>query len=346
MFKKIGLGGLLGGSVGAGIGAALGIRDKKRSAAQVLADQRAAAQKTQEQKLRDLVASGPGYQSSIDFAEFGKLKDYAYGAEDSPYAKLLREQATQQTSQGVDRAAKDAQASLSNVYNQLAMGGGLSGGARERLASDSGIAALTSRQDVRRSGDEAQMGIGLQEAQQKQKAQENVLNAMQTERKSKAQFEMDQWKMKADQEAAIMKAQAERDIAAANSCLLEGTAVKMASGHILKVEDLGVGDVLPGGIIYTIQKSLAPDTLFDVNGTLMTGGHAVLTESGWRRAHDVGVIAVRPAGKGYIYNFGVTKHFITLADGSIVGDLHETDDYEFISDEESLERMNREIALR
>jgi hypothetical protein len=201
----------------------------KQSKAQKEAD-RAKAQKAQEQKLRDLAASGPKYKSSINFDEFKDLKKYAYGTEDSPYAQMLREQALAQTSEGVDAAQRDSQAGLGNIYSQLAMGGGLSGGSRERLAGSAGEQALMARQGVRRAGDESQMNIGLQEAQAKQGAQESVLNAIKGDRTSRAQFDMDRWKMKTDQEAAIMKSQAEREVAAANSCLLEGTGVKLASG--------------------------------------------------------------------------------------------------------------------
>jgi hypothetical protein len=122
--------------------------------------------------------------------------------------------------------------------------------------------------------------------------------------------------------------------------------IKMADGNIIPIEAIQVGDVLPGGIVYAIQKSIAPDMLYDFNGTLMTGGHAVPQGESWTRAKYVCQQVARPAGYGHIYNLGVTRHFIVLGNGDVVGDLHETDKYEYLSAEESLEQMNEALPLR
>jgi hypothetical protein len=113
------------------------------------------------------------------------------------------------------------------------------------------------------------------------------------------------------------------------------------------IEAIQVGDLLPGGMVYTVQKSLAPQKLYDFRGHLMTGGHAVTSDAGWIRAkeHPEARQVDLPADKNHIYNLGVTAHFITLADNTVVGDLHETDLYEQVSDNDSLEMMNEQIPV-
>jgi hypothetical protein len=201
----------------AAIAGGLFVGKKVKQAQQRKAAQAAAAKREQdaqwaarESAMRKIVRSAPQYQSSINFREFRKLKDYAYNTEDSPYAKMLREQAMARTSQGVDKASLDAQAQLGNVYSQLAMGGGLSSGARERLAGDVGSQALMARQNVRQAGDEAQREIGLNEAKAKLGAQEKVLSAIEADRRAKAQYDFDRWKQQAETEAAILKSRAIR----------------------------------------------------------------------------------------------------------------------------------------
>jgi len=344
--SPISIGAKLGGVMGAGAGALVNKNQqalKAQQAAQQQANQSALAR---EQQIRNLVASGPEFQSSLNFAEFDKFKDFAYGTEDSPYAALQRQRIADQTSQGLDQAAADSSGAMSNIYSQLAMGGGLSGGARERMAGNSIYQDLAARQNVRRQGVEGERDLDQAQNQQRMTAQERFLDAQRSEKQAQRQFELDKWQQQTATEAALQKAAAEREIAAANSCLLEGTMVKLADGSLLPIENIEVGDELPGGIVYTLQKSMAPDMLYDVDGVLMTGGHAVATEKGWVRAKDVGELVNRPAGKGFIFNLGVTKHFIELAGDILVGDLHETDMYEYISDEESLEKMNENLPLR
>jgi hypothetical protein len=301
-----------------------------------------------ENAMRDLARSAPKYQSSIAFDEFNKLKDYAYNTEDSPYAKMLREQAMARTSQGVDKASLDAQAQLGNVYSQLAMGGGLSSGARERLAGDVGAQALMARQNVRQAGDEAQREIGLNEAKAKLGAQEKVLSAIEADRRAQAQYDFDRWKQQVETEAAILKSQTERDVARANrSCLAEGTLVRLADGKAVPIETIKVGDILPSGRVYAVQVAEAPSIMYKYNGHIMTGGHAIPSPNGWTRASQyVGCVPIpRPAEVSLVYNLATEHHFIVLGDGTIVGDLHETDDPMATTDKESLEKMNEAIPI-
>lgn len=303
---------------------------------------------SREDELRKVVSSGPEFQSALDFDEFGKFKDFAYGTEDSPYAALARQRIGDQTLQGLDQVNQSSQQGLSSIYDQLAMGGGLSGGARERLAGSAGEQALMARQGVRQSGVEGERDLDMNQADQRMGAQEKYMDAVRSDNQSKSQFELDRWKQRADTDAAILKSQTERDIAAANSCLLEGTLVRKSDGNLYPIDSIKVGDELPGGIVYTIQQSLAPNELYNWQGVYMTGGHAVSSDNGWIRCKDseLATLARRPAGKQFIYNLGVTKHYIELEDGLLVGDLHETDLYEYVSDEQSLEMMNEKLPLR
>lgn len=317
----------------------------RRRAEQQARDEREAVQS---QGLRDLVASAPEYQSALDFEEFGKFKDFAYGTEDSPYARMLKERSELATSEGLDTAAAEGAGQLSNVYSQLAMSGGLQSGGRERLAGQSAYQTMLEKQKGRRAGRQEIMGIDTQQADQRMGAQEKYLEAMAQDKATKGQYEMDRWKQKTDLEAGILKSQAEKDIAASNSCILEGTLVQMTDGSTKPIEMIRVGDVLPSGTVYCVQSAMAPSEMWSYFGNLVTESHAVPDESGWVRAKDSRFTnkVTRPAHTTLTYNLGVTGHFIMLASGHVVGDLHETDKHDELNFDQSLEAMNETIPVR
>lgn len=302
--------------------------------------------KKERDDMSNLLKQQPEFLSATGSAEFGKLKDFAYGTEDSPYAALQKQRAQMQTSQALDTGAREGQSALTSVYDQLAMGGGLSSGSRERLAGDAGRQALVSRQGTRAAGSEALLGIDSQQADQRMKAQEGVLSAQSADINARNAYQQDKFKLGAEVQAAQRKAEAEREIAKANSCFAEGSLIKGVQGPV-RVETVQVGDVLPGGIVYTVQKSLAPRTMHAYKGTYITGGHAVLEDGTWTRVGTsrLGVEVETPESVQFIYNFGVTNHFIESVDGVMFSDLHESDQYEFLSDEDCLAELNRKWGV-
>lgn len=320
-------------------------RQQQLAKQQALADRNAKYEK-ERMDMDSILAQQPEFLSSLGSEEFGKFKEFAYGTEDSPYAKLLKERAAAQTSQSLDTGARDMQGQLSSVYDQLAMGGGLSSGSRERVASDVGRSALMSRQGTRAEGVEAERGVDLNQADQRMKAQEGVLSALDRDTQARNAYQQDKFRLRAETQAAQRKAEAEREIAQANSCFADGSLVKGVNGAVHKVEDITVGMELPGGIVYTVQKSLAPRRMYAYKGTYITGGHAVLEDGTWTRVglSRLGVEIDTPENIEFIWNFGVTNHFFESVDGVTFSDLHESDRYEFLSDEDCLEELNRKWA--
>lgn len=81
----------------------------------------------------------------------------------SAWAQRLEEQQRFQEQGIKDQGARQALAGTMQARQQLAMRGGLGGGAAERLAGQSARNLLESRQQAARAGMEQRMGIGLQD---------------------------------------------------------------------------------------------------------------------------------------------------------------------------------------
>ena len=328
------------------MGASQTIESKYTNAAQV----KLAAQKqkskdyTNETKdLNKLLKTKPKYRSGIANPEFEKLRAFSSSTSDSPYFSMLKDQQAQRSNQQVQGVDASSQGQLSNAYSNLAMGGGLSSGSRERLAGDASMSSLAARQQARQAGSDAMSGLGLEQEKQRMGAQESVLNALSGEAGRQSGFEQEQWKTGVDAQQALKKSQAERDVAASNACFANGSLIIDKDGKTVAIEDVRVGDLVVGGVVYTIQQSLAPSKIHCYKGTYLTGGHAVFENKEWKRVKhsEHGIEVETPEHVKYIYNLGVTDHFLKTPDGVTFSDLHETDDYEFLTDEESLDALNK-----
>ncbi len=306
--------------------------------------------------LEGLLRKSPKFKSAIGFDEFNTLQKFATGTQDSPQMQLLKQRAETQGVQELSDLGAAAQGQLSNVYNQLAMGGGLSSGSRERLAGGAGLQNILSAQKARAGQAERMQGLGIEQEQQRAKAFETLLGAKQGDIQARNAFEQEKYRQQTEARMALQKSQAERDVAAANACFANGSKIIMHDGSVKNIEDVKVGDITTGGIVYTIQMSMAPSKIYSYKGTYLTGGHAVFENKEWKRVKfsDKGIEVEAPEHIRFIYNLGTTDHFVQTPDGVTFGDLHETDDYEFLTDEESLAQMNKswgvegyeEVALR
>lgn len=87
------------------------------------------------------------------------MKNRAMSAEDSPWLKLqLQKQGLEQTT-AMDNAARQSVTGTEQAQSNLAMRGGLSSGARERLARGGQEDLLSSRQNIGAAGDLNRLGL-------------------------------------------------------------------------------------------------------------------------------------------------------------------------------------------
>lgn len=151
----------------------------------------------------------------------GKLREQAFAEGDSPWAQLQQQKLQLEQSGLMDDASKQQMQAAAQNQAQLAMSGGLSGGARERMARMGARDLMMARQGVSRMGAQGRMGIqesdlarkqGLLSdfANSEQKAQEMNLGSLKEDVNRKAIFEGERYKSQMSAWAAKQSADAQR----------------------------------------------------------------------------------------------------------------------------------------
>jgi hypothetical protein len=199
---------------------------------------RIAEQTSSEAGLRNLLKQRPDRKSALGTSESQAFKSEAYGTGPLAEYESQRAQARQAFDQGKQSQANkfsDEQQNSSisqagqqaNAYSQLAQGGGLSGGARERIASSLGSGNLMNQQAARLSNQRAMqdqentLASGLldltgKEAEQRRSMQNAYMTMQQSDITGENQAAQDRYNKQADVEAGILKARSDAAIAAAN----------------------------------------------------------------------------------------------------------------------------------
>ncbi len=186
--------------------------------------------------LGQYVNQDPG--NTIGSAEFGKIRDFAFSNAEDPVFAAQRGAAGTAAEAQRARTRADALAALqgqdrslagqtANAYSQLAMGGGLSSGSRERIAAGAANQNLMARQNLR--GEEmrgltsigtAEQGalgeLGVAEAKARQDAQMRVTDALAKEEARRVQLRQDILGKKLETEGALLKAKRETAISEQN----------------------------------------------------------------------------------------------------------------------------------
>lgn len=135
-----------------------------------------------------------------------------------------------------------------------------------------------------------------------------------------------------NRQAQVKAARASRQ----KSCFVEGTRVEMKDGTFKNIEDLAIGDLTKGGMIYSLNLGVALEVCKYEN-VLVTENHAVNHNGVWQRVGDV--CEDRVEGFFKVYNFSTMDHRIYV-EGIEFADFDETDKASSISDKESLEELN------
>lgn len=181
-----------------------------------------------ERQMKAILKNQPKRMSAMGTAEMGKFKSEAYGTGPLAEYEAMRQQASlakQQGGQRLQRGLSDELQNLSlgqagetaNAYANLAQSGGLSSGARERVAGSMGQQSLAARQAQRlqtqRAGEDlesqylqGQQDILGKEAGQRRSMQNTYLDLQRGDVEGQNQFNQSAYGKKADVEAAMAKA--------------------------------------------------------------------------------------------------------------------------------------------
>jgi len=132
-------------------------------------------------------------------------------------------------------------------------------------------------------------------------------------------------------------------------CFDPWTEVVMADGSTELIRDINLGDkVKGGGDVCSIRWSKTDEgTRYMYHDVIVTGSHAVKEDGKWIRVKDSKW--ARPlGGEGTVVSLVTENHRIVVkgSTGEIMtADEHETDDYEYLTIDESLAKLNEEVLV-
>lgn len=120
-------------------------------------------------------------------------------------------------------------------------------------------------------------------------------------------------------------------------CFVAGTRIKMIGGEEKNIKDIDIGDqCLGGGRVYMVGKSESQD-IYDYNGVLVTGSHAVLEGNEFIRVQD-SKKSIPYNTKQKVYFISNDNHRIMIGE-TLFSDYDETDIPD-LTERESLQRLN------
>lgn len=117
---------------------------------------------------------GPGEQYQMSAQDMANLRQRAYAEGPSRYAQRLLDQQGLQQQQARENLYKTTSEQQAAQFSDMARRGGLSGGARERMARQNSLTATLAAQDLARQGRMQQMGIRSQDEAQKMALQQQL----------------------------------------------------------------------------------------------------------------------------------------------------------------------------
>jgi len=118
-----------------------------------------------------ILGQGPKKVGMTELEDKFKMKD------GSAWLGLQNERQKIEQQAAMDNAAKQSASGQASAYNQLAMRGGLSSGARERVASDAMGDLNKNKQNTARQGELARLGLGTEAENMTRQAQQFNTNA-------------------------------------------------------------------------------------------------------------------------------------------------------------------------
>jgi hypothetical protein len=331
-------------------------------------------------EFQSIVGEGGGIKEGYGIGEFDPVQRDTAAADrmrqlafqEGPTDIAQRQLQAQQLEQaGQFDAARRGQAGAQRAaFDALARQGGLGGGSRERLARAGQRQGILGRQQLRSQGARDRAGILTRDEDRKlgllgktQDAADKAAQFGQSERQFEAQrrqfdigTRMQELQGQRESElrdiesrrkaiAAEKSANAQR--ASSGGCFHGDTLIKMADGLFKKISDIKLGEcVSSGGTIGTVlQFKVKPGTdVYEYDGIIVTGSHAVLEGNEWVRVRDSKKAIPYTGEVDVVYNFANENHLIETI-SSVFADYDEVDDVT-LSYDDSLALMNERLSKK
>lgn len=280
--------------------------------------------------------------------EYLALQQKGMAEGDTRGAELARQMQGMQDVQQRDVMNAQAQSALTGGMQNLAMRGGAGIGSRERLNRDVGRQLMAGSQGIGRDSRMANLAISQQDEQMKnellgqvggvsQKIDEGNISRLQQDIRDQNIAAGNIY----SEDMQAYGAQKSAEASSAAACFTAGTEFLMADGTYKNIEDIDLGDnLVDGGKVYFLTKSLTTD-LYDYNGDNVTGLHAVLENGKWIRVKDSS-FAKKIDGEWIVYCLGNEEHLM-ISHNAQYSDFFETDRYEELTIDESLEALNEKL---
>lgn len=123
------------------------------------------------------------------------------------------------------------------------------------------------------------------------------------------------------------------------SCFLAGTPITMSDGTVKNIEDVDVWDDTKGGGLVTGVGKLLSGDLYDYNGVMVSGSHAVYEDGVWIRVRDSKEAVKIDIGTVPVYTINNVNHRL-LINGITFADYGEVTDSEDWTQQERLDFLN------
>ena len=123
-------------------------------------------------------------------------------------------------------------------------------------------------------------------------------------------------------------------------CFAEGTPITMADGTTKPVEQIDLFDVCEGGGMVNGKGVVIAEDIYDYEGVMVTGGHAVYEDNKWIRVKDSEksiLVALEEPIKVYIVN---NEEHVLIINDIIFADYGEVTDSENMTADERLAYLN------
>lgn len=281
--------------------------------------------------------------------EYQMLRDKAMTEGDTKAAQIAREQQAALTGTQMDQMRQMSGTGQQQAQRQMAMRGGLGGGARERMAAGSAQNLMTGLQGIGGADRQAQMSISAQDEASKnallgqvggvsQGIQDTNISRLIGDIQQQNQTSQNVYKEDMSAYGAIKSAEAQ----ARAACFDGDTEVVMSDNTKKKIKDIIIGDMVKvGGYVHTVIQAISND-LYLYKGITVSGLHAVCEDGEFLRIKDSKHSKLLE-GHGIVYCLGNQMHKMVI-EGILFADFYETDEYGDISEDESIKRLNGKIS--
>ena len=165
-------------------------------------------------ELMGVLAERPEYKSILS-PDFQQQRDYAFGDAKDKGFEMQRGREGQNLSDALQASTRGQAGQQANAYSQLAMGGGLSSGARERIASGGAVGGLLARQGLRGQSSKNLTDLGIAEEGQRFGTRQGVIQGQMQDVGNQNSFAQANWKTRADTIAGLGQAENQQNTALA-----------------------------------------------------------------------------------------------------------------------------------